>query len=298
MKFSLLKKIATLLILSFPLLAVAKSNLSHDELRKLQASANQDQNPISQYLFAKELLNANMMEKGIVMLKKSALNQKYNNGKGYEKAQRDLAELYLKNKKYKSAIAWFKKSAKSGNLKSAYVLSTIYRLGWGTEIKKDYNMSLAWMKYAAKNNDSEALRALGQMHMIGFGTQKNEDLAIKYLERSIDKNNYQSMLILGTHYKINKINNNEANQLITKVHEENNNFMADYIYKTNVSGELVNMKLISGSKSDKRKEKASKRNQNQIVTITNRSNLMDEKVIKYYKEMLYNFRTLEQSLNF
>jgi TPR repeat protein len=296
MKFLLYKKIAILTLIILPFTAVAETSLSRVELKQLQYSANNDRNPISQYLFAKELLNAGMVKKGIVMMKMSALNKKSAAGNGYEKAQRELAEYYLEKEQYDNALAWFKKSAKSGNMKSAYVLSTIYRLGIGVE--KNYSVSLAWMKYAAKSDDSEALRSLGQMYLIGFGTEKDEKQAIKYFKSSIKKNNYQSMLTLGVHYKIEKTNNLEANKLITRVRDENTNFMADYIYKTNVSGELVDMQLIGNSLNSKvsNGRVRSGGQSSSTIKITNRSNLMDEKVIQYYKHLLYTFRTLEQSI--
>lgn len=295
MKFLLYKKIAILTLMILPFTASAETSLSSDELKKLQYSANHGKNPISQYLFAKELLSADMIKKGIGMMKMSALNKKSSNGSGYEKAQRELAEYYLEENQYANAVAWFKKSAKSGNMKSAYVLSTIYRLGVGVE--KNFSVSLAWMKYAAKEGNAEALRSLGQMYLIGFGTQKDEELAINYFEKAIKKDNYQSMLTLGVHYKIKKINNVEANQLITRVKEEKTNFMADYIYKTNVSGESVNMKLIGNSSNSKASNGRVKSRGKSTVKITNRSNLMDEKVIQYYKHLIYTFRTLEQSLH-
>jgi TPR repeat protein len=297
MKFLLYKKIALLTLIILPFTAFAENGLSRNELKQLQYSANNDRNPISQYLFAKELLNAGMFKKGVLMMKMSALNKKSDDGNGYEKAQRELAEYYLEKKQYDNALAWFKKSAKSGNKKSAYVLSTIYRLGIGVE--KNYSFSLAWMKYAAKSNDSEALRSLGQMYLIGFGTEKDEKLGIKYFQSSIKKNNYQSMLTLGVHYKIEKINNQEANKLITRVKEENTNFMADYIYKTNVSGELIDIQLIGNSLNSKFSNGRirSGNQSSSAIKITNRSNLMDEKVVQYYKHLLYTFRTLEQSVN-
>lgn len=298
MKTISLKKIMFLIFVTSVSLTVisnqtqAQVSLSKNELKKLQYSANKDKNPISQYLFAKELLAVKMEEKGLRMMMMSALNTKADQGNGYEKAQRDIAEYYMSKKEYSKAIPWFKKSATTGNMKSSYVLSTMYRLGLGT--KKDFNMSLAWMKYSAKKGGSEALRALGQMHLIGFGTAKDEDKGIMYLEKAIKKNNYQAMLTLGVHYKVTKVENAEANRLITKVKQEKTSFMADYIYKTNVSGESVDMKLIGGT--DKRNTKKKTRGGSDSVRITNRSNLMDEKVMQYYKHLLYNFRTLEQSL--
>lgn len=275
---NIIKTIITIsfLVIGFNSFAETNSN----QLKNLQKLASKTENFESQYIYGLELLKAGLTEKGIKIIQYSARNPAANNGMGYEKAQRFLGEYYI-DKNNKISSGFFYLSAKSGNYKSAYVLSNMYRLGYINN-KEDYKKSYEWMKIAADNGGfPEALEELGKMQLIGLGTEKNEEKAIKNFEKAIKKNNYQAMLILGIYYKINRENESLANQLISEVAKNKNNYIANYIYQKNIIGNTDN--------NDSRKKEESF----ELITTKNE---IDQKVKEYYNEMLYTFPTLVQAI--
>lgn len=300
-----LSKISILLLSSTMMTSVAYAKNSDDggsmsveQMRSLQAQAVNKRDPISQFLFGKELLERKLVDKGLSLLYYSAVNPKINNGGGYEKAQRYLAEYFISTGQYKQASAWMRKSAATGNHKSAYMMSTMYRLGLGVE--EDFSKSYAWMKLATKGDYSEAYRALGQMEMIGLGTAKNPESSIINFNKSINKKNYTSMLILGMYYKINRINDAVANELIEKAASNSQNFIANYVYKHNVKGEVTEINILagnSGSVKNKKKDRKSKKSKSKTLSVVNRTNEMDYQIIQYYKDLIYTLPSLKQSLS-
>jgi TPR repeat protein len=300
-----LSKISILLLSSTMMTSVAYANNSDDggsmsveQMRSLQAQAVNKRDPISQFLFGKELLERKLVDKGLSLLYYSAVNPKINNGGGYEKAQRYLAEYFISTGQYKQASAWMRKSAATGNHKSAYMMSTMYRLGLGVE--EDFSKSYAWMKLATKGGYSEAYRALGQMEMIGLGTAKNPESSIINFNKSINKKNYTSMLILGMYYKINRINDAVANELIENAASNSQNFIANYVYKHNVKGEVTEINILaanSGSVKNKKKGRKSKKSKSKTLSVVNRTNEMDYQIIQYYKDLIYTLPSLQQSLS-
>jgi TPR repeat protein len=92
----------------------------------------------------------------------------YNNG---------LAEY--KKGHYTKAFQLIKLSAESGNAKSQYILSTMYRRGLGVE-KNDYEGFL-WCEKAAEQEVIEAKFQLGLMYLHGEGITDDEDLAVEWL---------------------------------------------------------------------------------------------------------------------
>lgn len=271
--------IKTIIISSLTISLSSFAGMSNEQLKKLQKLALKQENYESQFIYGEELVNLGLDKKGLKIIQYSARNSFANNGLGYEKAQRFLGEYYLK-KNPKVAAGFFYLSAKSGNFRSAYVLSNMYRLGY-INGKKDYIKAYEWMKIAAKNGKfPEAWEELGKMEMIGMGTKKDESSSILSLEKAIKKNNYQAMLILGIYYKINKINDQYANALISKVAKDKNNYIANYIYNKNIIGN-----------SDKKTNKK----EDSFDLITQKGEI-DKKVKGYYEEMIYTFPTIDESI--
>lgn len=286
----MLKKIFLTSIMILTALNV-NAKLTLDEMKQLQNSAINKNNHISQYVFGIELIKSGVEDKGVEILKHSAKNK--NAGNGYEPAQRYLGEYYIDKKKYNIAAIWLKESVKNGNFKSAYIISAMYRLGLIND-NKDFEKSYAWMEYAAKKgNISEAWEDLAKMKMIGFGTEKNEDESVNYFQKAIKDNNYKSMLLLGMYYKINGINDSKANELISKVVKNQNNFVANYVYKKNVIGDLTEITMFDNIND---KELRNKKKKEESLKMINKTHEIDQKLKDYYNQMMYTFPTIEQSI--
>ena len=92
---------------------------------------------------------------------------------GDKNAQYDLAIEYLFGKEfslkgierkpdYAQAAKWLQKSAKQGNLKSQYLLGTLYERGRG--VKKDAKQAFEWYKKAMRGGNMDAACPLAHLY--------------------------------------------------------------------------------------------------------------------------------------
>ena len=97
-------------------------------------------------------------KKAVYWYKKSAKQ-------GYAKAQISLGLMYAQGhgvlKDYKQAVYWYKKSAKQGNPQAQYVLGLVYETGKG--VSKDYKKAIYWLKKSAKQGYAKAIKAIFQI---------------------------------------------------------------------------------------------------------------------------------------
>jgi hypothetical protein len=140
------------------------------------------------------------------------------------------------------AVAWYKKSAALGNVRSMRNLGMMYMAPKG--IGTDYDQAIYWLQGAVAANDGPAMAALGEMYeksMIdqnpatpgsnlvkarqlyqqaidldtgagfrgmgrlyrdGLGVDKKADLAARYFQSGVDHNDGKSMEALGRMYEL------------------------------------------------------------------------------------------------
>ncbi len=104
----------------------------------------------------------------------------------YSEAQFSLGRFYHENNDTEKAIYWFKKSADQEFIKSYYEIACIYE----TEACKNDELMFHYMKKAADNEIPLALYKIGCKYYYGIGVVKDEEKAIEYWIKAMDKKCY------------------------------------------------------------------------------------------------------------
>ena len=100
----------------------------------------------------------------------------------------------FKEKRYGHAFQLIKSSAERGDVKSAFLLSTLYRRGLGVE--PDEYAGFDWCKKAAEEGHLEAQFQLGLMYLEGEGVSEDETQAQNWLWAAADRGYPQASEIL------------------------------------------------------------------------------------------------------
>lgn len=95
---------------------------------------------------------------------------------------------------YTQAFQLIKVSAERGDVKSSFILSTMYRRGLGVEA--DEYRSFDWCKKAAEEGHLEAQFQLGLMYLEGEGTSEDETQAQNWLWAAADRGYPQASEVL------------------------------------------------------------------------------------------------------
>ena len=90
---------------------------------------------------------------------------------------------------YAQAFQLIKVSAERGEVKSKYILSTMYRRGLGVEA--DQSSGFDWCKKAAEEGHLEAQFQLGLMYLEGEGVSEDETQAQNWLWAAADRGYHQ-----------------------------------------------------------------------------------------------------------
>ena len=101
------------------------------------------------------------------------------------------SEAY-KEKDFKEAFKWYKKSAELGDATGMNLLGSMYYLGQGT--LKDDKEAFKWYKKSAELEllglgDTKGMLMLGVMYYRGQGTLKNPQLAKYWIKKAYEAGN-------------------------------------------------------------------------------------------------------------
>lgn len=108
----------------------------------------------------------------------------------------DKASEAYKEKDFKEAFKWYKKSAELGDATGMNLLGSMYYLGEGT--LKDYKEAFKWYKKSTELEllglglglgDTKAMLMLGVMYYRGQGTLENPQLAKYWIKKSYEAGN-------------------------------------------------------------------------------------------------------------
>jgi uncharacterized protein len=94
-------------------------------------------------------------------------------------AQNSLGYYYTRQKKFKTALYWFKQSATNGNEAAIVNIGMFYLHGYGG-IKKNYQQAFEIFSKGSQDNDPTANNELGVMYEKGLGVKYNLSRAINY----------------------------------------------------------------------------------------------------------------------
>ncbi len=86
-----------------------------------------------------------------------------------------------------TAIIWFTKAAKQGNVDAQLLLGTIYQTG--DEVEQNYQTAKKWYSEAARQGNAMAQLSLGTMYKRGQGVEKNNLLAYAWYKQASDNGN-------------------------------------------------------------------------------------------------------------
>ena len=106
----------------------------------------------------------------------------------------ELGLKALNKGEYNKAFPIIKFSAERGNVKSQFLLSTLYRQGLGVKI--DEFEGFHWCKLAAEEGHLEAQFQLGLMYLEGEGVTDDETEAQIWLWRAADRGYPQAIEVL------------------------------------------------------------------------------------------------------
>lgn len=101
--------------------------------------------------------------------------------RGDPDAQSRLAEVYYRVRDYKTAFAWFLKSADQGYARGQYNLGVMYMEGSGTP--KDESEAVKWFLKAAEQGERGAMNNLTAAYFYGRGVP--QDFVLTYMWSSI-----------------------------------------------------------------------------------------------------------------
>ena len=104
-------------------------------------------------------------------------------------AQDRLGDIYQKGeiveRDYRTAVYWYKKSARKGYAPAQRHLGSAYRSGHGVE--QDFKKALYWYRRAASNGDLAAQFNLGQMYRLGLGTDPKPGEAARWYRLAAER---------------------------------------------------------------------------------------------------------------
>ena len=114
-------------------------------------------------------------------------------------AQYMLGKIYLDSdsghKNSEEAVLWLTKASDSGNSMAQYTLGKLYRDG--SHVEKDLVKAVELFTKAAEQNNSFAQYQLGKIYLIGEGIQKDVKTAVEWLTASAEQGNQYAQYALG-----------------------------------------------------------------------------------------------------
>lgn len=120
---------------------------------------------------------------------------------GVMRAQACLGEIYYGYENFSQAIVWYRKAAEQGEVKCAYGLAELYRLGKGTAVNNIE--ALSWYEKAAKGNEINAFEWAGYLNETGEGINNHipdYSKAIAFYNQAISQKSFFAMERVGILY--------------------------------------------------------------------------------------------------
>ena len=102
-------------------------------------------------------------------------------------------------KSYKTALYWYDRSARNGDVDSQYELAKLYYFGNGTP--EDHKTAFKWYLAAAEQGHKNAAYDVGYAYKNGDGTRQSYKKALKWYQKSADYGNNSGRTSLGIMYE-------------------------------------------------------------------------------------------------
>lgn len=112
----------------------------------------------------------------------------------------NLGVIHHKAKSWPSAIKYYEKAMKGGNVNSMFNLAILAKNGYGQ--KKDIKKAVKLFRKAAFKDHTNAMYNLALMYMNGVGVEKSESDALKWLEKAEKLGHKQAKSVLDQMYEV------------------------------------------------------------------------------------------------
>lgn len=109
-----------------------------------------------------------------------------------------LGEIERENKRFKEAVAWYKKAALLGEEDAQNMLGFCYLNGLG--IEKNPNLAMEWFQKAAEQGHIVAQSNVGYCYSNGIGVETNYEEAIKWYKYPAEQGDVNAQYALGDCY--------------------------------------------------------------------------------------------------
>lgn len=120
-------------------------------------------------------------------------------------SQRQMGDAHYRKQQYATALRWYLKAARQGDLRSVEEAATIYMNGGPgfkeERVEKDIPAGILWTRRAAAAGSAKAQRNLGLYHRSGVGVAKDTLEAYKWLRigsrKDVQAKMYLDQLMFG-----------------------------------------------------------------------------------------------------
>ncbi|MGR3174051.1 MAG: AAA family ATPase [Candidatus Scalindua sp.] len=124
---------------------------------------------------------------GLVGEDKENMNELYTSGYNFDR-----------QKNYKEAVRWYRKSAEQGHAQAQVNLGTLYSKGLG--VGRDYTEAVKWYRKAAEQEHAQAQNNLGVMYSEGQGVEQDYNEAAKWCGKAAEQGHAQAQTNLCIMY--------------------------------------------------------------------------------------------------
>ncbi len=97
---------------------------------------------------------------------------------------------YWKDKDYKEAVKWYRRSADKGNVAAQYALGRMYENGMG--VAQNYEEAVMWYRRSAERGKAAAQYALGRMYENGMGVAQNYEESAKWYRKAEQQSHHDA----------------------------------------------------------------------------------------------------------
>jgi len=120
--------------------------------------------------------------------------------KGYYIAQYNTGNNYKNKGEHKTALEWFKLSAKQNYPRAQNFIGEYYYFGWGG-LEKNYNTAFNWYNRVALANCEDGFYSLAFCYFHGIGTEQDYAKALEWFYRSAESGETGSMYYIEKCYR-------------------------------------------------------------------------------------------------
>lgn len=118
---------------------------------------------------------------------------------GDQKAEVELAALYLQSNHYTQAKKALDSLAKKGNIEGYQMLGVMYEHGLGVE--KDYSLAMKWYLKGHESGNIDSTYNVGMFYIFGRGVEKSQAKGVEHLTLAAKKGHQKAIHNLGYAYE-------------------------------------------------------------------------------------------------